>query len=272
MKNGIHFISGLPRSGSTLLSAILLQNPKIHAHMTSPVGSLTNGLLKEMSEFNEGAIFINNEQRKAILRGTFEGYYYDVQKKKTVFDTNRLWCSRMNLLHELYPESKVICCVRDIAWIHDSIEQLVQQNSLRPSRMFNFDVNHTVYDRFELLHNTKGLIGFAWAALREAYFNEHANKLLIINYETLAKKPEKTLKAVYNFVGLPSYKHDFNDIRFDAHEFDERIGTPGLHTVGSKVSYKAPTKTVLPPDIFQRMENDNFWKDPETNKYGATII
>ena len=41
MQNGIHFISGLPRSGSTLLAALLLtQNPALHAGITSPVGSL----------------------------------------------------------------------------------------------------------------------------------------------------------------------------------------------------------------------------------------
>ena len=40
MDNGLHFISGLPRSGSTLLAAILRQNPRFHAAMSSPVGSL----------------------------------------------------------------------------------------------------------------------------------------------------------------------------------------------------------------------------------------
>jgi hypothetical protein len=40
MDKGIHFISGLPRSGSTLLSALLRQNRRFHASMTSPVGSL----------------------------------------------------------------------------------------------------------------------------------------------------------------------------------------------------------------------------------------
>jgi len=34
-----HFISGLPRSGSTLLSAILRQNPRFYAGMTSPVAT-----------------------------------------------------------------------------------------------------------------------------------------------------------------------------------------------------------------------------------------
>ena len=40
MKNGIHFLSGLPRSGSTLLGALLKQNPKLHSGMSSPVGGL----------------------------------------------------------------------------------------------------------------------------------------------------------------------------------------------------------------------------------------
>lgn len=38
----LHFISGLPCSGSTLLSGILKQNPEFHAGMSSPVGSLIN--------------------------------------------------------------------------------------------------------------------------------------------------------------------------------------------------------------------------------------
>jgi sulfotransferase len=42
LQNGIHFISGLPRSGSTLLSAILRQNPALHAGMTGPMGSLVS--------------------------------------------------------------------------------------------------------------------------------------------------------------------------------------------------------------------------------------
>ena len=32
-----HFISGMPRSGSTLLAAILNQNPRFRAGMTSPL-------------------------------------------------------------------------------------------------------------------------------------------------------------------------------------------------------------------------------------------
>ena len=44
-----HFISGLPRSGTTLLSAILRQNPRFHANVTSPVASLFAGILGQVS-------------------------------------------------------------------------------------------------------------------------------------------------------------------------------------------------------------------------------
>lgn len=53
------FISGLPRSGSTLLSAILLQNPRFHAGITSPVGTLFSSVLEQCSAGSEfGAVIV----------------------------------------------------------------------------------------------------------------------------------------------------------------------------------------------------------------------
>ena len=40
-----YFISGLPRSGSTLLSGILKQNPDFHADISSPVNALAKNAI-----------------------------------------------------------------------------------------------------------------------------------------------------------------------------------------------------------------------------------
>ena len=48
----IHFISGLPRSGSTLLAALLRQNPRFEAGMSGPLAGLFGALLSEMSARN----------------------------------------------------------------------------------------------------------------------------------------------------------------------------------------------------------------------------
>ena len=78
MRNGIHFISGLPRSGSTLLAALLRQNPRFSAGMTSPVGSLFNAMLRETSQRNEAAVFIDDDLRQRLLRAVFEAYYAEI--------------------------------------------------------------------------------------------------------------------------------------------------------------------------------------------------
>jgi hypothetical protein len=57
MQAKIHFIAGLPRAGSILLSAILRQIPRFRAGMTGPVGSLVDGMLRNMSMSNQTAIF-----------------------------------------------------------------------------------------------------------------------------------------------------------------------------------------------------------------------
>ena len=109
MQNGIHFIAGLPRSGSTLLAAILRQNPRFHAGMTSPVGAMYMALEGAMSRRNEAAVFIEEDQRRDVLKGLFANYYNSIQKERLVFDTNRAWCTKLPALSELFPKAKIIC-------------------------------------------------------------------------------------------------------------------------------------------------------------------
>ena len=71
----LHFISGLPRSGSTLLSALLQQNPRFHAHMSSPLAGLVTNLINGMGGSNEYSLFISDPQRQRILRGLFAVSY-----------------------------------------------------------------------------------------------------------------------------------------------------------------------------------------------------
>jgi sulfotransferase len=227
LQSAIHFISGLPRAGSTLLSAILRQNPRFRAGMTGPVGSLVEAMLRGMSMNNETAIFISDSQREALLRAIFATFYADVPKGDVVFDTNRLWCTKLPLLATLFPKARVICCVRDLPWIFDSIERLIRNNKFQPSGIFNFEPGGTVYSRVEGLGSANGMVGYAWNALHEAWCGEQSDRL--------TTKPKEAIAAVYDFIGESPFVHDFENIEFDAAEFDRRLGTPGLHSVGRRV-------------------------------------
>jgi sulfotransferase len=269
---GIHFISGLPRSGSTLLSALLRQNPRMFAAMTSPVASLVGAVLPKMSGASEFCSFFNDEKRRTIIKGMFEGYYADAAPDKLVFDTNRTWAARAPLLQEIFPKSRIICCVREVGWIIDSVEQMLRKNPLQLSRVFNFQPGGTVYSRVETLMNSDtGLVGLAWASLREAWFSDNAKRLIVINYNDFVRRPEAVMSRLYEELGEPVFAHDYDHVAYDEPDYDTHIGMPGLHKVRGKVEYR-PREPCVPPDIFAKYADANFWLTPNANRKGAIVL
>jgi len=264
MKNGIHFISGLPRAGSTLLAALLRQNPRFCAGMTSPVRHLFNAMLTATSARNsETWVFVRDEHRERLLCACFDAYYAEEQDTQVIFDTNRQWTTKLPALTKLFPGARMICCVRNPAWIIDSIESLIRRNAFDLSGIFSpNDARSTVYSRVEALTKGDGMFGFAWNALREAIYGPHSDRLLLVRYESLTANPLGTLAAIYDFIGEEPFSHDPHHIEpcHDMVEFDARLGTPGLHDVGSAVRANA-RPTVLPPDLFARYEKGAFWED-----------
>jgi len=267
-----HFISGLPRSGSTLLAAILNQNPRFRAGMTSPLADIMGTVIAEASSKNDFSFDVTDQQRAAILRGLVENFYQGDADAGVVFDTSRLWCSRMQLLGTLFPAAKVIACVRQLPWVLDSMERLVRRQPVSVSKVFRFDTNTTVYSRVEALTDPRGMVGFAFQATKDAFYGQYApGRLLLLTYESLVRHPAAAMRAVYQFIGEPWFEHDFDHVAYSAEAFDARVGMPGLHTVRPKVEPVERT-SVLPREIFGRFVNESFWMDPKNNVSQVPIV
>ena len=267
----LHFISGLPRSGSTLLCAVLRQNPRFAASIVSPIASLCDLLTREMSGSSEFVTLFDNERRQAILRGIFDAYYADA-KEQIVFDTNRAWTGKTGWLGALFPDARIICCVRDVGWIIDSMERILRANPLQLSRTFAYKAGSSIYARVEMLMNSEtGLIGLPWSTLREAWFGECANRLIVIPYDTLVREPRRILDRLYEALREPYFPHDFGQVSFDAPEYDVQLGMPGLHKVQPIVKPTQRTATI-PPDLFVKYAEASFWLKPELNHRGVQIL
>lgn len=260
MQQNIHFISGLPRSGSTLLAGILRQNPRFHAAMSSPVAGLLNGALEQMGAGSEFYSFFDEAKRKRICQALFSAYYEEQASKDVVFDTGRIWTARLHQLAELFDDFKVVCCVRNPAWIMDSFEMIYRKNPFDYSRMFNAASRQTVYSRCESLISAGGAVGGSWTALKEAYYGEFSDRLLLVDYDLLTQHPARTIELVYQFVGEPAFNHDFDAVEYEHSEFDKALGVSGLHSVRKKVEFK-PRRSILPPDLFTKYQDMDFWQD-----------
>ncbi len=111
----------------------------------------------------------------------------------------------------------------------------------------------------------------AYDALRQACYGAQRDRLLLLQHETLTTEPAKAMQAIYTFIAEPAFEHDFSHVDYDVTEFDERAGTPGLHTVRGTVKAE-PRETLLPPDLFNRFIRDAFWRDPERIPAGLQVV
>lgn len=262
-----YFISGLPRSGSTLLSGILKQNPEFYADILSPVEALTgNGI--DIITNSQNNLTITEDQRKNLMYGMFDGYYQHIEKP-VIFDSSRGWTKKTNFLKALFPYTKILCPVRDIVSILNSFEVISSKNPFHTKTLTKHSDN--VFARcVEMMDKNHGIVATPWIALQEGYAL-NPNMIHLIEYENLCKDPEKTMRGIYEFLEKPYYSHDFDNVEYSNETFDKSSNLKGLHTVKKRVEYKPP-RCVLPPEIVKKYQelNMEFWR--EEHKPNADII
>jgi sulfotransferase len=255
MTKKYHFITGLPRSGSTLLSSILKQNPQFHSSISDPLANLVKGVIENCQNAPGMKSEVPIERRKNLISSLFDGYYKNVDSP-VIFNTNRSWTFLTSVTKELYPNSKHIICVRDINWVLDSFEVLHRKNPFSKSTISTgYD---TVYSRTENLMDSNGIVGFPYLGIKEAITGPDKDILFILEYEQLCKNPKQMMQLIYNFIEEPYFEHDFNNVENSWDEYDAEIGIE-VHKVRKNVEF-VPRNFILPPDILNKYVNTEVWR------------
>jgi sulfotransferase len=254
------FISGLPRSGSTLLSAILRQNPEFYADISSPVQGLVTSTINVITS-SESNHLIDEDKRKHILKSIFNAFY-DTVEQPTVFDTNRRWTAKTSLLKDLYPQTKIICCVRDLPWILDSFERIAAKSSLYGASLTDDEANQTVTTRCDALMDVKK----EGQVVKPYYFLEEGlllnpDMIMLVEYESLCKKPESVMRELYHFIGKQYFDHDFKNVEYENEVFDKALNMKSLHTVRKEVTWQERS-SILPKSIWEKYAGKDFWRTP----------
>jgi sulfotransferase len=261
MDKTYHFISGLPRSGSTLLSSILKQNPKFTAGISDPLGIYAGSIIRDTTTAVGMESAVSIEKRREIIKGIFNSFYSDANP--VCFNTNRGWTESTALLKDLFPNFKMIVCLRDIPWILDSFEQLTVKNPYTIKPLYHHQQLNSVYERTNMLMgnnpNFTGYVGYPIGSVRQSMFCNEVNNICYIEYDTLVNNPELSMRQIYEFIEEPWFDHDFDNVEDSYEEFDELAKIEGLHSVRKKVEY-IPRKSILPDDLQRQYLNSTFWK------------
>ena len=217
----LHFISGLPRSGSTLLTSLLYQNPDLH---TEGVSGLCDLMWSAQRSLDNQATYANHRREHADrLISHLPALHYSHITRPVVIDKCRAWTLPLNVqMIERYitPQPKIICCVRDVPDIIASFERL-------------FSLNHTdTDDRLPFMSELDvSLVGLD-AALQTG---DHS-RYLIVSYDRLIDHTAAVFDEIYDFIELPRYVHDLSHIVNKTPEDDAVYGLSGMHDVRPQIA------------------------------------
>jgi sulfotransferase len=239
MKN-FSFLSGLPRSGSTLMTALLNQHPDVHASATSALLELLisqAGAMQAQRKYYE----ISDRQEIDIHLGIMESFYQHVYKKN-IIDKHRSWPSIIYPMRRLGIEPKIICSNRPVAEIIASYILLINRHPEEPNNIDSILASRNL--PLNLLNRAMVIwsdyIQRPHFILSEALKNNRDN-ILLFNYEELVTGPGETLVKVEDFLGLnPFNEYQFSNVKNDQPDKDEGWGLKGLHEIRPKIEKTSP--------------------------------
>jgi len=263
-------MAGLPRSGSTLLSSLLNQNPRFYSGPSSPV---VPTMLALENSFSNDELFLGYpkmEVAKNIIASILPQYYSDIDKP-VIFDKNRSWVNRMNYISGYFDiVPKVICPVRDISEILTSFIMMRRRNFNADQNKINFiddmliksNIPLTDDNRCQFLASEGGILGQSYNGLKQAIMEGYDHCLHFVEYKDLVSNPQETLNKIYEFLDEETFEHTFDNLENPHRENDMQIyGLADMHEVRSVVKLTAPSPSeVLSPEILKKCENAEFWR------------
>lgn len=269
-----YFLSGLPRSGSTLLSSILNQNPQVYSGPNSPMCGMTVKLEQSILASEQYNAFPKPHVLPPVICGVLENYYSDINKP-IIFDKSRSWPNQENfatLLRNLPYDPKVILTVRSINEILASFIYMIHQNPQSPSFIDReIEANQEFYYyrhpdeiRCDHLMRPKGLIDECLYGIAYSLLEENKKYFHIVEYDDLINCPQETMNKIYEFLGEENFNHDFNNIINIAPEDDRVYGLEGLHDVRSSIEHRRINiAEYLSPYILNKYSGLEFWRNIE---------
>jgi sulfotransferase len=258
MSKTIHMISGLPRSGSTLLCNILAQNPEMHSTPTSACHEALFVLRNAWGEWVEhkaAKSLANNLQ--PVLNATINAYHNT--DRPVVIDKGRGWLSLIELAEfALDRQVKIIVPVRGIPQILSSFEKLHRKTQAKDQG--NYFQAQTIQGRAEHLLGGEKVLGLAYNRLKDAMMRGLGDRLCLVEFDDLTHNPKETLEDIYKFLELPNFEHDFTSVEQYTHE-DDSVHGMDLHTIRKDVKpIKDDSVSVLGVDLCKQYNGTEFWR------------
>jgi len=216
----MYFLSGLPRSGSTVLAALLNQRNDIHVTPTSGLIDIFGSVVQT---WENNPSIKSQKQTKEHLYETLRKLIPVRNDGKITVDKSRGWVApqiQKTMSEVLDSPIRIVATVRDVAICAASFAKISKPENLAE------------FCNGSLIGHLKG----SYAALHDGY-TEHPENILFVEYDELMSDPQAVITKIEAFWNLQPFAHDFNNIdgKSVAEDDENAWGVAGLHDVKPKL-------------------------------------
>jgi sulfotransferase len=255
-------MGGLPRSGSTLLTAILNQHPEVYSSPQSDLINMYFSLQNEIynSESWKSNLMVQGYQNTLDSLGNV---LYSHIKKPIIIDKNRAWGTPGNqfVAEVLNKKPKTILMLRPISEVLSSFVKLAEKN---PNNFIDDNITRQDFYvkyykekndvRCDYLMRSNGEIDQSLLAIATLLTKPESCHL--VWYDNFITNPQKTLSGIYQFLEIQDFKHNFSHIKqLDKHNDDLVFGIKDLHTISSSIKPSKTTETILSSYVLSKYKN-----------------
>ena len=252
-------MAGLPRSGSTVLSAILNQNPDIMVTASADTPTLILSLYKTAQISESYHAGFEPQGYTNIMAGLPDLFYSHIDKPY-IIDKHRYWGApdHLEVASLLTNKIKIITPVRPILEVLASLINLAEKN---PDNFIDKMVPEYPVSQFrpkndarcDTLMAANKHIEMNIFSIASALKPEHKDKFHFVAYSDIVSKPEKVINAIYDFLEIPKFEHYYKNLNWNLmpNEF-QAFGVPDMHKIRSKISASKTDISVLSDYVRQK--------------------
>ena len=254
----IFYLSGMPRSGSTLLGSILSQHNDVFVTPTSPLNRVMHDLFESLQNNTMRGIRDIDELNSKLFYNLVKIWYDDVPKKY-VFDKSRGWGFNIQAIQAFIdPDPRVIITKRPLEDVISSFVVLIEKDPKNhiDRSLYSDGKKLTTENRAMAIWDRFKDYGFKSTKIAVEQFSDIIH---IVDYDNLINNTEEVMNGVWNYLDVPKPIHTFDNIECYLNENDENWGIQGLHVVRSKIEKTSkPSIEIIGEeltDFFKRQDN-----------------
>jgi sulfotransferase len=265
------FLAGMQRSGATIISQILNQNPDI---WVSPASPLFRMMVTQSQSHNElENIDYNRSAAIDDTIATIPHAFYQDKSAKYIIDKNLNWPSPTGvevIAKYITKNVKIICPVRNVLDVLVSFDTIINAHpDSKDNQMDEQVLNETFPDkpladrRADFLMRHDKDVSLSLKFMKHALISEYRHLFHFVDYDDFINNPQKEINKIYEYLEIEKYNHEFENIKDSSGISEDSLTRiKNLHTIRPTIEKKSrKPEDVFLPETIKRYSNLEFWKN-----------